>query len=120
MGYAEADSYYQGCDVRSFIPDELLNGDKGYARGPERALMTALLFDGVQAYLSYVMLGHSKKQNSRYKEAFNWVHSSETGDYIFSFENVCEALGMDPNFLRLGLINAVKSRSDWKKSRRNF
>ena len=118
MSYAESDSN-SGYDVRTIIAEEVLGNEKGYARGPERALMAALLFDAVQAYLCYVMLDSAKQTKSRYKEAFNWVHNP-TSEYIFSFENVCEALGIDHNFLRLGLINVVNSREDYKRARRNF
>ena len=93
--------------------------DRGYARGPERALMSALLFDGLQSYVSYVVAG-TERVRSKYREAFNWVNKRGS-EYVFSFDSVCEALGIDPDFLRYGLLNACNSRLfDWGRSRRNF
>lgn len=118
MSYANAESH-GNIEVGTVIAEEVITNDKGYARGPVRSLMSALLFDAVQAYICYVLLDPHKQVKSRYKEAFNWVHTNGN-DYVFSFESVCDALGVDADFLRLGLINVVNSREDWKRARRNF
>lgn len=101
------------------VIEEFLDGNKGYAHGPERGLLSALLFDGVQAYIHY-SLSATRKERSRYAEAFNWI--TDTGlEYAFSFNNVCEALGLNPDYLRLGLANASTSLLvEAGKSRRNF
>ncbi len=101
------------------VIEELLDGNKGYASGPERGLLSALLFDGVQAYIHYA-LASSPKEKTRYAEAFSWV--MDTGvEYAFSFNNVCEALGLNPDYVRFGLANASTSLLvEAGKSRRNF
>lgn len=107
--------YFEG----TYLVDEVLDGEKGYARGPERSLLSALLFDGIQAYFGYVASPQGAAAK-RHREAFSWVNAHGR-QYIFSFESVCEALGVDPEFLRLGLINAAKSiNENRKKSRRTF
>lgn len=68
--------------------------------GAERKLMAALLSDGVEAYLSTVTTGGPETEQTR--EARNWVEISEP-DYLFSFDSVCTCLGIDPQYLRLGL-----------------
>ena len=71
------------------IVDEIIqHGEEGFAKGPERALMAALLFDGLQAYMSYIC-AKSRGAKSKYKEAYNWV-SSDDSEYVFSFGRVCE------------------------------
>ena len=106
-----------GSGVQTILVDEILDGEAGYARGPERSLMSALLFDGVMGYMCYAA-GNRGEDGEGYAEAFRWVHTKDS-DYIFSFENVCEGLGIDPGSLRLGLINAANSkRGEWKRSRR--
>ncbi|MCB0335882.1 MAG: hypothetical protein KDD62_06235 [Bdellovibrionales bacterium] len=102
-----------------FLSSELDGPEKGYARGPERALLSALLFDGVQSFMNYVC-ADSEQTKVRYREAYNWVMSVKD-DYVFAFENVCQALGVDPAYIRLGLINLYNSGgSEWIKARRNF
>ena len=57
---------------------------------------------------------------SHYREAFNWINR-RSEDYIFDFESVCEALGIDADYLRLGLINAcLCTMGERKRSRRSF
>ena len=118
MAYSESGIVREYTNGTTFAND-LVTSDGGYARGPERALMSALLFDGIQSYMSFATTG-GRAQRTRHREAFNWVHKQGGNDYIFSFESVCEALGIDPNFLRYGLLNALNSASEWKKARRNF
>ena len=107
-----------GFNPRTFLAD-LLDSQGGFARGPERALMSALLFDGVQSFMNFVC-AESDSQRQRYKEAYNWV-TRDGDDYVFSFGNVCHALGLDPEFFRTGLLKAHRSDEfEWKKARRNF
>lgn len=101
------------------IVDELADGQGGYARGPERSLLSALLFDGIQAYIQFA-LAQSKKNKSRCAEAERWIFS-EDYEGPFSFEGVCEALGIKPEYLRYGLINATSSLlAEAGRLRRNF
>lgn len=120
MAYGNFDGVQnQGYDTMGYFADEILNGERGYAVGPERALMSALLFDGVQSYMNYA-IAESPSLRSRYREAFNWINTKGT-EYIFAFDSVCEALGINANFLRYGLLNACNSQTfEWKKTRRNF
>jgi hypothetical protein len=103
----------------AILGEHLVEPEGGYARGPERALLSAVLFDGIQSFMNYAFAS-TKSAKSKYQEAYNWVMKSGN-DYIFSFDNVCEALGVNSEFFRLGLINVYNSnRTEWKKKRRNF
>ena len=120
MAYSDfgSDSGFAWCGTTQFVED-LIGPDKGYARGPERGLLSAVLFDGVQNYMNYAC-AKGEKQKAKYSEAFTWVNR-RGADYIFAFDSVCEALGVNAEFLRLGLINAANSLVDeWKRGRRNF
>lgn len=58
-----------------------------------RALMLAVLEDAIACF-------ESTKANL-IQEAEEWINSNDDG--IFSFNNVCETLGLDPEALRKGL-----------------
>ena len=119
MTHAESGSYSTSIPIlKTYVVEDVLYNERGFARGPVRALMSALLFDGIQAYMNYAE-HPSSRSVKRYQEAFHWVniHGSE---YIFSFDSVCEALGIDPDYLRYGLANATNSRVARKKARRTF
>jgi hypothetical protein len=77
------------------------NSNEGYARGPERGLLRAVLFDGLLAYVKFAHLG-----SSQYREAHAWVHD-QSSDYVFAFGNVCEALGLNPSRIRTRLLKLV-------------
>lgn len=104
--------------LKTYIVEDVALSERGYARGPVRALMSALLFDGVQAYMNFASSAGGRSVR-RYQEAYNWVHQRGSG-YIFEFDSVCEALGIDPEYLRIGLANALNSRDERKKARRTF
>jgi hypothetical protein len=81
--------------------------------------MGALLFDGIQAYIAYA-LAQSPSDKAKYAEAFTWVMDL-SAEEPFSFNGVCEALGVSPEYLRLGLANASTSLlHEVGKVRRNF
>lgn len=114
---SEAGTTSQSNSFEMLCEDEVLNSRRGFARGPERALMAALLFDGIQTYINLADC-EGRVLKSRWREAAYWVHS-DGGDYVFAFDNVCEALGIDADFLRCGLINVVQSQGyEWRRTRR--
>jgi hypothetical protein len=105
--------------VATTVVDEIIGETRGYARGPERSLLGALLFDGIQAYIGYA-LAQTTEQKAQFVEAFNWVMDLNAEE-PFSFNGVCDALGVCPEYLRLGLSNASTSLLyEVGKSRRNF
>ncbi len=108
----------EGAVSETILVEDIFNADKGHARGPVRALMAALLFDGVQAYIGYVTQS-SCRNVARHKEAFHWVNRKGS-EYIFSFDSVCEGLGIDPEYLRYGLLNTCSAKNPRKQSRRTF
>ena len=65
-----------------------------------RALMLAVLEDGIACFQGYCV--QPSRSNQRlFQEADEWIHSDE--DAVFSFNNVCETLGLHPEKLRKGL-----------------
>ncbi len=69
---------------------------------PERRLMVAVLEDAVSC-LSMNPRECNLRQRRQYEEAKQWVAAEEESEWIFSFRNICEVLGMDPSYLRRGL-----------------
>jgi hypothetical protein len=68
---------------------------------PEKMLMFAILVDAI----SCVQISSSAEgifRNRKFHEAKNWLWSDRQ-DWPFSYRNVCEALGYDPDYLRRGL-----------------
>lgn len=106
LGYVESGCDDSFLDGYRFI-EEVLEIAGGYATGPERDLLSAILFDGIQTFLSFSD-AEGNDAKAKYREACNWINRKGDG-YIFSFDNVCEALGMDADYLRFGLSNVRNS-----------
>lgn len=71
--------------------------------GGERELMTALLCDGIEAYMSSVSGQGSMCARER-SDAMHWVNTRNYS-YVFSFDVVCESLGLDPEYVRQGIYS---------------
>lgn len=103
------------------LPSQYFNSQQAGLKGGERRLMAALLSDGIEAYILH---STSKRKGDRI-DAQEWVETRDQ-DYVFSFDNVCDCLGINPEYLRLGLkryVDAAKAQGSaskrvWKKIRR--
>jgi hypothetical protein len=70
---------------------------------PERRLMAAILEDAVWC-LAKDSRGRGRRHRKSFEEAKSWIETEAEDDWVFSFANVCESLGLDPSYLRGGLI----------------
>jgi hypothetical protein len=77
---------------------------------PERRLMVAVLEDAVSC-LSMNPRECNLRQRRQYEEARQWVNAEEDSEWIFSFRNICEVLGIDPSYLRRGLTRGRTASS---------
>ncbi len=69
--------------------------------GPEKSLLVAILDDAAQEYKKYYQ-AHDVEGKGRFHEVEEWVMHEGNG-WIFSFDNVCELLGLDPQYVRRSL-----------------
>jgi len=91
-----------------FQPDTLLS-DQYYAAflrktplEPERKLMLAVLEDAIACFQNFIF-ARDKKGKLTFRETKEWIFK-EHSDRLFSFENICEVLGFDPDYIRQGLM----------------
>jgi len=68
----------------------------------EKRLMLAILEDGVNSYRDNLFATAGKKKRD-FDDAAAWIVEHDR-DWVFSFENVCDALGLSPDYLRQGLL----------------
>jgi hypothetical protein len=69
---------------------------------PEKRLMLAILEDGIHCYFDNLHASGSKRKRL-FEDAAAWIVESD-GDWVFSFESVCGALGLNPEYVRQGLL----------------
>ena len=90
-----------------FQPDTLLSEEffGNYRRRiplePEKALLLAVLEDGVRTFQDNI-LAESGKKRALLDEAREWLFTDGV-EHVFSFNSVCSSLGLNPGYLRRGL-----------------
>jgi len=82
---------------------------------PEKVLLVALLEDAIHDYRKYRRT-RDRVRKERFREAEEWIIGS-CNDWIFSFNNVCELLGLHPDYVRRGVIESVNETAKEGKSR---
>ena len=68
---------------------------------PEKRLMLAVMENAIVTFQKSIYAA-TRRQRRLLKETEEWIHSLDTS-WPFSFENICATLGIDANYLRLGL-----------------
>lgn len=116
MGAQGAEAKMQNRDTNSLfdpevvLPDQMFPGSKlpAFVQSEGR-LMLAILQDAVDCYQRHA-LARNPRHRAEFEEAKQWITSSDS-DWVFSFENICNVLGIDPDYVRSGLANrAPKNR----------
>lgn len=93
----------------TLLPDQYLDTFRRKLHlQPEKKLMLAILEDAVACFQKYLFARDSKGK-AQFSDTEDWVfRGTDLG--IFSFDIVCETLGLEPNYVRRGLAH-------WKKQR---
>lgn len=89
--------------------EEMLGGQRdGGAGAQERALMRAMLQDAVLCLLGEA--APAKDRERLAAEARFWIES-RSHEWVFAFESVCEALGIEPGYARTQLLALADQRT---------
>jgi hypothetical protein len=67
----------------------------------ERRLMVAVLEDAVDVYRKQAG-ARDRKRRQLFEDAEEWIESDDQS-WIFSYQNICDVLGIDAGYLRKGL-----------------
>jgi hypothetical protein len=74
---------------------------KDIREGEER-LMLAVLEEAVKCFQEYV-LATRPREKRLFQEAEEWILETDS-EYLFSFESICQTLGLHPDYTRQGLL----------------
>ncbi len=86
--------------VGSILPPGFLDG-VGALHQPEKRLIAAVLEGAVGDFQKYATAFNGRGKRL-FTDAEEWFEST-TADRPLDFENICQALGLDPSFIREGL-----------------
>jgi len=96
-----------------FQPDTLLPAQyfetfRRKSLEPEKRLMLAVLEDATVCFQKYIFARDGRGKNL-FHAAEKWI-MEEGNDWLFSFENICEVLGFNPQYIRQGLIRCKETK----------
>jgi hypothetical protein len=74
----------------------------------ERRLLIAVLEDAVDVYRKQAGL-HDARSKALFRDAEMWIEDLDC-TWLFSFQNICDVLDLDPEYIRRGL-RALKARA---------
>ena len=87
----------------TLIPQEYLETFKRRTHlQPEKRLMLTVLEDGVACFQKYATAQDTRGKRY-FQETEAWV-LEEPSERLFSFDNICETLGLNGDYLRRGLM----------------
>ena len=75
---------------------------------PEKRLMLAILEDAIHCFQDN-LFARNVRGRRLFEEAEEWIVEVD-GDWVFSFENICEALGFNPAYVRQGLLRWMANK----------
>jgi hypothetical protein len=71
--------------------------------GPEKRLILAVLEEAVHCFQKYISAA-GRRSRALFRDAEEWI-MEENSDWPFSFESSCLALGLNPGYVRRGLLH---------------
>lgn len=71
------------------------------SKQPECALLWAVLENGLSTYMRYAT-ATNRRGKRLFHEAESWIMQDDA-TWLCSFMNICHVLGLDPEYLRMGL-----------------
>jgi hypothetical protein len=72
------------------------------ASDPERRLMLAVLSDAIECFQKYAN-AENRRGRTLYANAESWINSRDSS-WPYSFEQICDVLDINANYLRIGLV----------------
>ena len=98
---------YSGPDV--ILPEQHFDSGGLEEVAGERALMLAVLEDGIRCYQEHL---HSPRVRARLlaRQSERWIRSKDW-EWPYSFNNICDSLSIEPETLRRKLLQNSKPES---------
>jgi hypothetical protein len=91
---------------------------KNISLEPERLLMLAVLEDAIKCVEKYATF-NSGGNRKLFDEAIDWIRT-ENDEWLFSFDNVCDAVGLNAGLLRRALLHMVADRCRVRRPEQSY
>ena len=105
---------------QSLLPSQYVDMCRSLTGGPvvgEKGLMFQILSDALDC-LKYRDAERTTRLYRLYLEALAWITLPNSDGALVSFDAICEALGIDAEYLRRGILDAMRQGTLERVSRR--
>ena len=82
---------------------------------PEKDLLLAILHDAIDTYRKY-RGARDPEGKQQFLDAEEWIWE-EGEDWVFSFQHICDCLGLNPDYIRRGVRESLVRAEAEEKSR---
>ncbi len=89
--------------LNQVLPCQYFDVSGGHRLTGEQRLMLALLADALNVYQQGVLSRNTRKR-LLFVDAERWITAGAKSRHAFSFDTVCDALGIDPGMLRRRML----------------
>lgn len=89
--------------LHQILPSQYFDTSGGHRLTGEQRLMLALLADAINVYQQGV-LSRSTRKRMLYVDSERWIMADSPNRHAFTFETVCECLGINPLVLRRRMV----------------
>ncbi|HKM99597.1 MAG TPA: hypothetical protein VJX23_03720 [Candidatus Binataceae bacterium] len=89
--------------LHQILPSQYYDTSGGHRLTGEQRLMLALLADAINVYQQGV-LSRSTRKRMLYVDSERWIMAERSNRHAFTFETVCDSLGINPAVLRRRMI----------------
>ena len=90
--------------LHQILPSQYFDVSGGHRLTAEQRLMLALLADAINVYQQGAVSKATRKR-LLYIDAERWIMAASVDPHAFSFDTVCDALGINPSVLRRKLLS---------------
>ena len=89
--------------LNQILPSQYYDVSGGHRLTGEQRLMLALLADAINVYQQGVLSRNTRKR-LLFIDAERWITATARSRHAFSFDTVCDALGINPSVLRRRML----------------
>lgn len=104
--------YREGCD-RAVVEQYFDTFRRTEYLEPEKVLLLAVLQDAIHCYRKF-SAARDRTGRDRFREAQGWISGADNR-WVFGFANICDLLGLDPHYIRRGLLNLPPQQVSYQK-----
>jgi hypothetical protein len=92
------------------LVEEFFNARRGKTLVlPEEKLMVAIFEDALESFQQHCTAKHGRRRQL-FESAERWFFAPSSG-WVFDFESICSVLGLEPDYVRKGLVQLRQRES---------